>query len=124
MATETLSFNTANGETTAYVAMPGQSNGRAVIVIQEWWGLNEHIKDITRRYADEGFTAVIHGKYWHEETRATASQALHAGGGAYLVVLDRAEAATVSDYIRHGGSDAELLRQFEHGVGERRRAHD
>ena len=29
-----------------------------------------------KRYAEEGFTSVIHGKYWHEETRATASQAL------------------------------------------------
>ena len=32
-----------------------------------------------KRYAEEGFTSVIHGKYRHEETRATASQALHAG---------------------------------------------
>jgi 4-hydroxy-3-methylbut-2-enyl diphosphate reductase len=32
---------------------------------------------------------VIHGKYWHEETRATASQALQPAGGSYLVVLDR-----------------------------------
>jgi 4-hydroxy-3-methylbut-2-enyl diphosphate reductase IspH len=31
------------------------------------------------RYAAEGFTSVIHGKYWHEETRATASQALNGG---------------------------------------------
>jgi dienelactone hydrolase len=58
MATETLSFNTAGGETTAYVAVPDASNGKAVIVIQEWWGLNEHIKDIARRYAAEGFTAI------------------------------------------------------------------
>lgn len=63
MATETLSFNTAGGETTAYVAMPGTANGRAVIVIQEWWGLNDHIKDITRRYADEGFTAIAPDLY-------------------------------------------------------------
>src|SRR5215211_7429454 len=46
-----------------------------------------------KRYADEGFTSVIHGKYWHEETQATASQALRAGRGHYLVVLDRREAA-------------------------------
>src|SRR6476661_1772584 len=35
-----------------------------------------------RRYAEEGFTSVIHGKVWHEETQATASQAV-ARGGAY-----------------------------------------
>jgi 4-hydroxy-3-methylbut-2-enyl diphosphate reductase len=69
-----------------------------------------------KRYAGDGYTAIIHGKYWHEETRATASQALHSGGGAYLVVLDRAEAATVCDYIRHQGDADTLLRQFEHAV--------
>ncbi|MGH9176276.1 MAG: 4-hydroxy-3-methylbut-2-enyl diphosphate reductase, partial [Vicinamibacterales bacterium] len=52
------------------------------------------------RYAREGFTSVIHGKYWHEETRATASQALQTAGGHYLVVLDRAEAGLACDYIR------------------------
>ncbi len=52
------------------------------------------------RYAREGYTSVIHGKYWHEETRATASQALQAPDGHYLVVLDRVEAGLVCDYIR------------------------
>jgi 4-hydroxy-3-methylbut-2-enyl diphosphate reductase len=53
-----------------------------------------------KRYADDGFTSIIHGKYWHEETRATASQARRGGSGHYLVVLDKAEAAQVCDYIR------------------------
>ena len=66
-----------------------------------------------KRYAEEGFTSVIHGKYRHEETRATASQALHAGGGQYLVVFDRAEAAIVCGYIRSGGSRTEFLERFE-----------
>jgi 4-hydroxy-3-methylbut-2-enyl diphosphate reductase len=42
-----------------------------------------------RRYADEGFTSIIHGKYRHEETQATASQARRDGRGHFLVVLDR-----------------------------------
>src|SRR5688572_7695452 len=66
-----------------------------------------------KRYAEDGFTSVIHGKYWHEETRATASQTQQAGGGAYLVVLDRSEAAIVCDYIRHGGDRPQFLRRFE-----------
>ncbi len=65
-----------------------------------------------RRYADEGFTSVIHGKYWHEETQATASQALHANGGRYLVVLDRSEAQIVCDYIRRSGDRAAFLQRF------------
>src|SRR5688572_161506 len=60
-------------------------------------------KNVTR-YARDGFTSVIHGKVRHEETRATASQALKNPGGRYLVVLDRDEAAVVCDYIRNGGN--------------------
>jgi 4-hydroxy-3-methylbut-2-enyl diphosphate reductase len=52
-----------------------------------------------KRYAQDGFTSVIHGKHWHEETRATASQAVQVPGGHYLVVLDHAEAGLVCDFI-------------------------
>lgn len=58
MKAESLSFETANGGTTAYVAKPDESSEKAVIVIQEWWGLNDHIKDISNRYAGEGFIAI------------------------------------------------------------------
>jgi 4-hydroxy-3-methylbut-2-enyl diphosphate reductase len=68
------------------------------------------------RYARDGFTALIHGKYKHEETRATASQALTFPGGHYLVVLDREEADVVCDYIRHGGDRDAFLARFAHAV--------
>ena len=68
-------------------------------------------KNVTR-YAREGFTSIIHGKVRHEETRATASQALKYPEGRYLVVLDRAEAAIVCDYIRNGGDRSALLAHF------------
>jgi 4-hydroxy-3-methylbut-2-en-1-yl diphosphate reductase len=64
------------------------------------------------RYAQDGFTAIIHGKVQHEETRATASQAMKFPRGRYLVVLDRAEAAIVCDYIRAGGNRADFLARF------------
>lgn len=63
MSSETLAFNTANGETTAYVAEPATGSGKAVLLIQEWWGLNDHIKDIAGRYADEGFIAIAPDLY-------------------------------------------------------------
>lgn len=63
MTNETLNFDTANGPTTAYVAVPDDPNGRAVILIHEWWGLNDHIKDIAGRYAAEGFTAIAPDLY-------------------------------------------------------------
>jgi 4-hydroxy-3-methylbut-2-enyl diphosphate reductase len=64
------------------------------------------------RYAQDGFTAIIHGKVKHEETRATASQALKYPQGRYLVVLDREEAGIVCDYIRRGGDRAAFLARF------------
>src|SRR5262245_48621516 len=63
MATESLSFDTSNGATTAYVAMPDEPGEKAVVVIQEWWGLNDHIKDIANRYAEEGFIAIAPDLY-------------------------------------------------------------
>jgi 4-hydroxy-3-methylbut-2-enyl diphosphate reductase len=64
------------------------------------------------RYAQDGYTAIIHGKVKHEETRATASQALKYPRGSYLVVLDRNEAAIVCEYIRRGGDRAPFLARF------------
>ncbi len=65
MKTETLSFDTANGATTAYAALPDEINDatKAVILIQEWWGLNDHIKDIAGRYAEEGFIGIAPDLY-------------------------------------------------------------
>ena len=65
-----------------------------------------------RRYAEDGFTSVIHGKTHHEETRATASQALKSPSGPYIVVLDREEAAEVCRYIREGGDRRAFLARF------------
>ncbi len=65
MQTRTLHFSTANGDTTAYCAAPDNKDEDipAVILIQEWWGLNDHIKDIAGRYADEGFIAIAPDLY-------------------------------------------------------------
>ena len=65
MKTETLEFSTAKGDTTAYVAMPANKTDdtKAVLIIQEWWGLNDHIKDIAGRYAKEGFIAIAPDLY-------------------------------------------------------------
>jgi len=68
-------------------------------------------KNVTR-YTGEGITSVIHGKYWHEETRATASQARQDGRGHYLVVFDNTEAQRACDFIRHGGDRAAFLAAF------------
>jgi 4-hydroxy-3-methylbut-2-en-1-yl diphosphate reductase len=63
-------------------------------------------------YARDGFTAVIHGKHYHEETKATASQVMKYPQGRYLVVFDMNEARTVCDFIEHGGDAAALRERF------------
>lgn len=64
MKTEILSFNTANGPTTAYVAIPEEGvEKKSVVLIHEWWGLNDHIKDIASRYASEGFMVIAPDLY-------------------------------------------------------------
>ncbi len=64
------------------------------------------------RYARDGFTSVIHGKHYHEETKATASQALTHPGGHYLCVKDRPEAQIVCDFVRGSVPAAGLLDRF------------
>src|ERR1044072_159168 len=63
---EMVQFPFAGGTTGGYLAEPEQGSGPGVIVIQEWWGLVEHIKDICDRFAAEGFVALApdlyHGK--------------------------------------------------------------
>jgi (E)-4-hydroxy-3-methyl-but-2-enyl pyrophosphate reductase (IPP and DMAPP forming) len=68
------------------------------------------------RYAKEGFTALIHGKHYHEETRATASQVQKYEGGSFLVVRDMGEARLVCDYIEGRGERAEFLQRFAHAA--------
>jgi len=68
------------------------------------------------RYAREGFTAVIHGKHYHEETKATASQTLTYPGGQYLCVRDRDEAAVVCGFIRGEVAASSLLERFRASV--------
>lgn len=62
-------------------------------------------------YKKLDFTAIIHGKYKHEETIATSSRAHH-----YLIVQDVAEASWISDYILSGGDPDAFLYKFRDAV--------
>jgi 4-hydroxy-3-methylbut-2-enyl diphosphate reductase len=67
-------------------------------------------------YAREGFTALIHGKYYHEETRATASQVMKYPEGRYLIVRDMNEARAVCDYIEGRGTREAFMEKFAKAV--------
>ena len=70
------------------------------------------------KYAQEGFTSVIHGKYAHEETLATSSRVLEFPEGQYLIVYDIAQAQKVCDYIVHGGDRNEFLKSFSNAYSQ------
>ena len=63
-------------------------------------------------YAKDGFTALIHGKAYHEETKATSSQVTKYPGGRYVVVRDMGEARLVCDYIEGRGDRDALSARF------------
>ncbi len=69
------------------------------ILVDTTCGSVLHVWKRVESYAKDGFTAVIHGKYTHEESRATASQVNKYEGGKYIIVRDMDEARLIMDYI-------------------------
>ncbi len=63
-------------------------------------------------YARDGLTSLIHGKHYHEETRATASQAEKYPGAHWIVVRDMSEAKLVCEYIEGRGDRESFLAKF------------
>ena len=66
-----------------------------------------------RQYANDSVTSIIHGKAWHEETKATSSRATASGRGHYLVVFTLAETDYVCQFILQGGNKEEFLAKFK-----------
>ncbi len=72
---DTIEFKRNGHRVGAYLAKPkGAGPSPAVIVIQEWWGLNDHIKDMAERYAREGYVALAPDLY-HGKVTADANEA-------------------------------------------------
>jgi len=83
---------------------------RGCILVDTTCGSVIHVWKRVEKYAQDGFTAVIHGRYAHEETIATSSRVLQYPQGRYLIVRDRREAQLVCDFIR-GAVAADALRE-------------
>lgn len=97
------------------VAMLQALDRRGCTLVDTTCGSVLNVWKNVRRYTEGGYTSVIHGKVWHEETQATASQAV-AYGGRYLVVFDDAETEIVCDYIRRGGNYHDFITRFRNAV--------
>jgi carboxymethylenebutenolidase len=83
---ETVHFVSNGGTTDGYLARPAQQDAPGVIVIQEWWGLNAHIKKVADRYAAEGFLALAPDLYHGRVTRSPDE------AGKLMMALDIARA--------------------------------
>ncbi|MPZ23374.1 MAG: dienelactone hydrolase family protein [Dehalococcoidia bacterium] len=68
MAGQIVTFASNGGQAEGYLATPPSNKGPGVIVIQEWWGLNDNIKDISNRFAAEGYVALAPDLYHGENT--------------------------------------------------------
>ena len=76
-----------NGHTTqGYLATPASGKGPGVIVIQEWWGLVPHIKNVADRFAAEGFSALAPDMY-HGQTASEPD-----GAGKLFMALNIGQA--------------------------------
>jgi len=69
-----IEFPTSAGTTPGYLAIPAGERGPATIVMQEWWGLDDHIRSICDRFASAGFFALAPDLY-RGETTAQPSEA-------------------------------------------------
>jgi carboxymethylenebutenolidase len=63
MNAESLNLTTSQGATTAYVARSEKDIVAGVLLIQEYWGINEHIRDLAGRFAHEGYLCVAPDLY-------------------------------------------------------------
>ena len=99
------------------VQMLQQLERRGCTLIDTTCGSVLNVWKNVRRYCEGGYTSIIHGKAWHEETQATASQAV-GYGGRYLVVFDHEEAQIVCDYIRGDGDRDAFLARFSKAASD------
>ena len=84
---EMIEFPSNGGTCPGYLATPASGSGPGIIVIQEWWGLVPHIKDVANRFAKEGFVALAPDLY-HGKAASEPDEA-----GKFMMALSMAQAA-------------------------------
>src|SRR3712207_1304759 len=96
-----VEFKANGGTAEGYLATPEGGSGPGVIVVQEWWGLVPHIKDIADRFAGEGFVALAPDLY-HGESAQEPDDA-----GKLMMAMDAERAAKdlrgAADYLLNEG---------------------
>ncbi|ANY08622.1 dienelactone hydrolase family protein [Pseudonocardia sp. HH130630-07] len=129
---QNVTFPSGGSIAHGYLALPDSGSGPGVVVVQEWWGLTDHIVDVTDRLAAEGFVALAPdlygGRTTHDSDEAgrlmselPVQQAATDLGGAvqYLLDHDAVTSATVGavGFCMGGGFVLVLAAQQPHKVG-------
>jgi carboxymethylenebutenolidase len=87
-----VEFQIAGGTARGYLVGPPSGGARpGLIVVQEWWGLNDHIKDIADRFAAEGYVALAPDLYDGKATKDAGE------AGKLMQSLDEARALKILD---------------------------
>jgi carboxymethylenebutenolidase len=108
MTGEMIEFPSNGRQTPGYLAVPSGGRGPGIVVIQEWWGLVGHIKDVADRFAAEGFVALAPDLYYGK----TADEPDEAGKLMMSLQMDKAarDLSGAVDYLR--GHDAVDPKKF------------
>jgi carboxymethylenebutenolidase len=83
-----IEFASNGGTAQGYLAVPESGSGPGVLVIQEWWGLVDHIEEIADRFAEAGFVALAPDLYHGQETSEPDE------AGKLMMSMDLPRAAT------------------------------
>jgi carboxymethylenebutenolidase len=70
MSGQMVEFASNGGRTSGYLSVPEKGSGPGVVVIQEWWGLVDHIKDVCDRFAGAGYVALAPDLYHGERAKS------------------------------------------------------
>ena len=129
---QNVTFASNGGHAHGYLAKPESGSGPGLVVIQEWWGLDDHMADVVDRFAAEGFVALapdlFGGKVAHDSDEAGAlmqqlpvDQAARDLGGAvdYLLADDSVTSSKVGavGFCMGGGFVLQLASQQGDKIG-------
>jgi carboxymethylenebutenolidase len=93
-----IEFPTSAGTSPGYLAVPNAGSGLATIVMQEWWGLDDHVRSLCDRFAAEGFYALAPDLFRGE----TTSEPSEAQQKMMALSMDQAEKdmCGAADYLQ------------------------
>ncbi len=100
MKGQTVDFHSNGRITKGYLAIPETGKGPGIVVIQEWWGLVPHIKEVADRFAREGFVALAPDLY-HGASTNSPDQAGRLMMGMKIDVAERDLAGAASYLLKH-----------------------